>query len=222
MLERDKKLIRQEKRCNNLWYELTHDRLIKPIMKSNQERRVILARKKYRRNLGLISVAAFIIGIIVFAIPFVIIPMFQNEPCAKRSDIKSAQKVGFPDDTSVNENTNMIYVIFHPGSQNDPSIKVVDCTKYDGFKESIVEKGASKLAIDPKTNMIYVANTGSNTVSVIQDDASNNFLLFVKKLLPFFITTNLHIVKNVTVGKQPNAIAVNASCKQNLCSKYWF
>ena len=43
----------------------------------------------------------------------------------------------------------------------------------------------------PVANKIYVANTGSNSVSVIDGDNSNS-----------------HIVKNVTVGKQPNAIAV--------------
>ena len=140
--------------------------------------------------------------------------MFQNEPCAKRSDIRLSEGTeAFPDDTSVNENTNMIYVIIHPRSQNDPSIKVVDCTKYDKFEENITEKGASKLAIDPKTNMIYVANTGSNTISVIQDDASNNFLVFLKRLL--LIKTNLHIVKSIPVGNQPKAIAIDPASNTN-------
>jgi YVTN family beta-propeller protein len=204
----EKYLIRSERLPSGTFYKLTHDRLIKPIRKSNQERRLILAHKK-SRNLGLISIAAFIIGIILVATTFVIIPMFQNEPCEKRSDIKLLEGTEvYPDDMSVNENTNMIYVIIHPSSQNDPSIKVIDCTKYDRFEENITEKGASKLAIDPKTNMIYVANTGSNTVSVIQDDASNDFLVFLKRLLPIY-KTNLHNVKSIPVGIQPNAIAID-------------
>ena len=53
-----KYLIRSERLSTGMFYKLTHDRLIKPIRKSNQERRLILARKK-SRNLGLISIAAF-------------------------------------------------------------------------------------------------------------------------------------------------------------------
>jgi YVTN family beta-propeller protein len=68
---------------------------------------------------------------------------------------------------------------------------VVDCTKYDKFEESIPEKGASKLAIDPKTNVIYVANTGSNTVSVIKDDGNNI------------------AIRNVFVGDNLSNLAVN-------------
>ena len=207
-LER-KHLLKSQIFPSGIIYKLTHDRLIKPIRKSNQERRLIIARNK-SRILGLIliiSISAFIIGIAM--------PMFRNDPCAKRLDIILREGAALPDDTAINEYTNMIYITTHPFSPNDPSIKAVDCTKYDKFEESIQEKGASKLAIDPKTNLIYVANTGTNTVSVIQDDASiappfyNKILVFLKGLgLP--ITTNLHNLKNIRVGNQPDAIAVNS------------
>ena len=128
-------------------------------------------------------------------------------PAPKALALSCQKAQDFQADTAINENTNMLYVIMHP-FQNNSLIKVVDCTKNDKFEESISEKGANKLAIDPKTNLIYVANTGSNSVSVIQDDASNKFLVFLKKL--FNIPTNLHILnKSIPVGNQPNGIAVN-------------
>ena len=183
---------------------MTHDRLIRPIRKSNQERQSVLARKKYHRNVGMIS-AAFIIGIILVAIPFVIIPMFHNEPCVKNSHVVLPE-AGYPDDTSINEKTNMIYITIRPTSNNYPSIQVIDCTS-NKVLERIAEKDASKLAVNPNTNMVYVANTASNTVSVIKDDASDKFLVFIGKLFPIY-KTNLHIIKNVSVGKEPRAIAV--------------
>jgi YVTN family beta-propeller protein len=51
--------------------------------------------------------------------------------------------------------------------------------------------GISILAVDPSTNKIYVANSGSNTVSIIDSDSGN--------------------VTNIPVGTYPSAIAVSPS-----------
>ena len=70
-------------------------------------------------------------------------------------------------------------------------------TRGDEFNRSEVEIPGIKvddrpidIAVNPKTNMVYVANSGSDTVSVI--DGANN-----------------KVVSNIPTGKSPSAIAVN-------------
>ena len=54
----------------------------------------------------------------------------------------------------------------------------------------IVGNNATGIAVDSNKNLVYVANSGDNTVSVI--DGTDN-----------------KIIKNITVGKLPTKIAIN-------------
>jgi YVTN family beta-propeller protein len=188
----DKKyLIRPELRSREVWYELTHDRLIKPIKNSNILWRAKETKRKSRRN-RLIIIPSF--GVAASVIITLIILFFSQPPhmidiCSKHSIAETGVN---PDYVAVNPNTNTVYVT--NGRSN--TLSVVNCNALPGSADLVVNTvkhvGNSPIgiAVNPTTNMIYVTNSKDNTVSVI-DGKTNN------------------ILGRVQVGTGPQGIAVN-------------
>ena len=223
-LER-KYLIRKEWRSGASWYELTHDRLIKPMMSSNAKWKNANDRKKNKRVILTISglaVAAVIVTIVVSQYYF-----SQQAPTSTAnsapppiSSVIGKEKIGtLPIGVDVNPNTNMVYV----ANSNSNTVSIVHGTTKNESKSnggtasggggathttnlvppSNVTVGTLPyaVAVNPNTNMVYVANSGSNTVSVING------------------TTNT-VVQNVTVGISPYGIAVNPNITMIYVANY--
>ena len=126
-------LIRREWRSGASWYELTHDRLIKPITDSNSKWKYENERKK--RNLVLK------VAIPSLAVPVIIISVI------------------------------LALYVFNPNpieQQPTQSLLLIGDNPYG-------------ISINPLTDIVYVANSGSNTVSVI-DGKTNT------------------VISNITVG----------------------
>ena len=74
----DTYLIRGDTMGARTWYELTHDRLIEPVLQSNREwRSALLSQergepKRTRRALGLLVLAAFVELIVILILIFVL------------------------------------------------------------------------------------------------------------------------------------------------------
>src|ERR671925_435873 len=195
-LER-KYLIRKEHRSGASWYELTHDRLIKPIISSNAKWKDVNDRKKNRKIIiksGLAVAAATII------ILYVILPFLVNiYPPLPTSYEKSDVTVGkSPTRVAVNPNTIQTYVANAAsdsisaiseqtpissgqknreiGQQTIPenagpeNIAVNPTTNNNteiGQQTIPLDIGPNSIAVNPTTNTIYVGNYNSSTVSVI-------------------------------------------------------
>ena len=119
-------LIRPELRSGEVWYELTHDRLIKPIKNSNMRRREKERKRKSRRNRLIIIPSGIAVGRLPVAITLVVLfGPHPLPPVPHMIDICSMHSLA-------NTGVHPVYV-----------------------------------AVNPKTNTTYIANQGSNTVSVI-------------------------------------------------------
>src|SRR5919109_975059 len=169
-LER-KYLIRKEHRSGASWYELTHDRLIKPIISSNAKWKDVNDRKKNRKIIiksGLAVAAATII------ILYVILPFLVNiYPPLPTSYEKSDVTVGkSPTRVAVNPNTVQTYVA---NAASDSISAISEQTPISSGQknreigqQTIPENaGPENIAVNPTTNTIYVGNYNSSTVSVI-------------------------------------------------------
>jgi YVTN family beta-propeller protein len=215
-----KQLIRGEWRAGARWYELVHDRLIKPIKISNQK----FDRQKRIRNIK-IAIPSTIAAIIVAGL--VISWYVASISGGNIPDIDQIAVGQLPNNVDINPNTKLMYVT----NQLSDTVSVIDTntnivtdnitvgsrpfgvavnpmtslvyvtnslsnsvsvidTKTNNIRNITVELGPLGVAVNPSTNMIYVANADSNTVSVI--DGENNI-----------------VVDNIPVGPGPFGVAVN-------------
>jgi YVTN family beta-propeller protein len=195
-LER-KYLIRKEYRSGASWYELTHDRLIKPIISSNEKWKDVNNVKKNRKIIitsGL-AVAAATIVIISVILPFI----NPAPPPTPPSFIERVVPVGnSPTRVDVNPDTAYTYVANAasesisaisgqmsissgqknreigqqtiPANAGPENIAVNPTTNNDtgiGQQTIPLDTGPQFIAVNPNTNTIYAASYDSNTVSII-------------------------------------------------------
>jgi YVTN family beta-propeller protein len=204
-----KYLLRREIRAGGIWYELTHDRLIKPIKDSNKkwryererEREKDLAEvkakiKRWYYNFKIIIpiiIACIIVG---STIGYIIISHPQGIPlsypktdnCIAGSIVNTGKS---PVSITRDPKTNTLYV----ANRDTNTISVIECNKIAEISKPIVSTinvGHYPLAIDvnPNTHMVYVDNSNDNTVSVI--DGKNN-----------------SVTSYIQAGNSPYAVAVN-------------
>jgi len=208
-----KYLIRREIRSGGIWYELIHDRLIKPIKDSNRAQRYerekdqekILAEaqakiKRWHHNLKIIIpiIIAFIISgslIIIFHFGWLQPAQSIIDICAKYPGNVSIGKSPF--NLAINPNTNTLYI---PNGGNS-TVSVINCNGPSGKttpsvnfinvgKNPSVDNISEGIAVNPNTNMVYVTNHKDNTTSVIDGSTDK-------------------VVKTIPVGHYPIGVAVN-------------
>jgi YVTN family beta-propeller protein len=227
----NKYLIRKEERSGAQWYELTHDRLIKPIKDSNKKWREERNRKSRRNGLVIIP------SVIVTASAVTITLLFMSGYFSQPLDICSLHPVistGIhPAYLAINPNTNTVYV----ANRDSNTVSVIDCNGFSGKTDLVIKSlqvGGSPegVGVNPKTNMIYVANYNYNTISVIDgrtNTVGDNIQVGVSpKAIAVNPTTNMvyvvnegsntvsfidgktnTVVNTITVGTSPSAIAIN-------------
>jgi YVTN family beta-propeller protein len=174
-------IIRPEWRSGSRWYELTHDRLIGPIIESNK---IWKQKRKIKKAIKItLLVASFFI-----VVGFLLIPYFLPSPQTLIIDQRIVSVGDSPTGVAVNPFTDYIYV----ANSYEDTVSVIDGKT--NTETNQLRVGANSLPVDialsPNTNTIYVANTGSNTTSVIDGNTSQ-------------------IIANVPVGVFPNGIAIN-------------
>ena len=178
----DKKyLIRPELRSGGTWYELTHDRLIKPIKNFNLRWREKEGRRKSKRNKTIIIPS--VIAIATIALFVLLYPAPQHEQFILGLN---------PSFTSVNPETNTIYV----SNFGNNSISVIDGGTNKVVNQISLEQGSNDISLNPQTNMVYVA--GNNSISVI--DGKKNEVVNQVAL------TDLSGITAISVNPQTNMI----------------
>jgi YVTN family beta-propeller protein len=178
-------LIRPEWRSGSRWYELTHDRLIEPIVESNKEWKQWKQKKKNRKIIittGVIAAAIVVVAVVVLT--------YYYSTYIPQATLVIDQRIvpvgDAPNSVAVNPNTNLLYVTHR--TLNTTS--VIDGTTNSVVADMAVGTEPSSVAVNPNTNLIYVANIGSHNVSVIDG------------------TTN-SVVADIAVDRRPTSIAVN-------------
>ena len=190
-------LIRKEERSGSRWYELTHDRLIIPIKKSNDswnhERALKKSKRVFKAKIILPAIGA---GVVLTL--FAILLNLANSPSCAVIDSQHIVPVGGdPQSVGVNPNTNMVYVANYLAD----SISVIDC-KTNTITENItVGDSPFDVAVNPNTGRVYVANLDSNTTSVIDG------------------TTNT-VIEDIPVGGTPQSVGVNPNTNMVYVANY--
>jgi YVTN family beta-propeller protein len=225
-------LIRSEWRSGALWYELTHDRLIQPIKKSNekwqqqQHQKEVAnsiaesnAKIRHYKKIMYVSIsvcAVILIGVVIHLNP----PHNPSNSCV----------VGVsPIAVNFSPNGDTVYV----ANKGSNSISVIgkDCKTVQDIK---VGEDPVGVAVNPSSNIIYVPNSGENTVSVINGTTNTSMKTVKVGLNPHDVAVNPKtdrvyvantgsntvsvidgktndILRNVPVGDDPTFIAVNPS-----------
>jgi YVTN family beta-propeller protein len=224
-----KHLIRGELRPSGKWYELTHDRLITPVIKSNAEWKNSLQielekkRKKFLINFSIPILASVIFLALFFS---VIIQMIFPYSIANIAVGRN------PESAAVNPATKMIYV----ANNGDNTVSVINGTTNNVTGFITVGRGPYSLAVNPATNMIYVADDLDNAVSVI-NGTTNKLLGFINvgrnpESVAINPATNMiyvanngnktvsiidgltnYVIGNIAVGRNPAGLAVNPATK---------
>jgi YVTN family beta-propeller protein len=210
-------------------------RMVKDFLNTNVKLQHRIFKLKKKIVMPSILVAAFItiIGIYYIAI----LPLQQDKPCL----IPEANKIVFPlvnakaADIALNPHLNKVYITTTNISNGYSSIMVMDCSTNQITNSGIqVGREPQSIAVNPTTDKIYVANTGNNTVSVIDginpnigiknvkvglhpwDIAVNNKtnMIYVSNSLSNTVSvidgkTGVVVDNGIQVGRNPSAIAVN-------------
>jgi DNA-binding beta-propeller fold protein YncE len=168
------------------WYELTHDRLIKPILDSNKKWKLNLQSDlRHRKKIHNIKKTASLIGIIVGVVVSLsmLYPSFVTYPDSSPLSI------------AVNPYTNIIYASNFDDitGKDGNSISVID-GKTNEIVGSIPGIGSSTIAINPSTNMIYAADDGFYNYNILVIDGKTN-----------------EIVGSIPVEREHPSIAINPS-----------
>jgi YVTN family beta-propeller protein len=220
-----KYIIRKEERSGAQWYELTHDRLIRPIKDSNRDWRELERRKSLRRKL-IITIPSVVA--IAFVLGFWGYSNLNNyEPPPPVLGIS-------PTYVSVNEDTNMIYAA---NSVSD-SISVVKGMTNEVVHNIEVGMSLGPMAVNPRTDTIYIISYHGQNYSVSIFDGKSNELINrieidftpssiaviekINKILVGGVTSvgngtisvidgNINkIVDEIAVGEAPSSIAVDS------------
>ena len=184
-------LIRQEWRSGSRWYELTHDRLIAPILESNKE---WYQKKKVKKIIiSTISTASAVAVILVLTYAM----FMPTSPQPLIIDQRIVPVGESPGGVAVNPTTNTVYV----ANYDSNTVSVIDGKTNTVTDTVSVGESPGGVAVNPTTNTIYVANFDPNTVSVI-DGKTNT------------------VTDTVPVGSGPEGVAVNPTTNTIYVTNY--
>ena len=153
-----KYVIRVDRRPSGRWYQLTHDRLIKPIKKSNKERKDQLTRRNYL----IIFVAIAIISSSIYT--YYAWPKEQPSP-------PQAHTLGAkPSFIAVDDDGNTIYVSSSASKSKQDfrsNITVINSTANKIIDNIEVDYQPRNLEINPKTNKLYFSSANNSYISIV-------------------------------------------------------
>jgi len=164
-----KYFIKENRRAGGRWCELTHDRLIKPIITSNQKWRKE-QQKRNKLNFVKISIPVVISIIVIFVI-------FENLYLIPAAESFSAGYL--PYILSVDQSSGLVYVT-NPTSD---TISVINGKKNELVRTINVTDNPLDIAVNSQNNIVYVSIPKNQSISVIQRDNLMNVLNpFIKRI----------------------------------------
>jgi YVTN family beta-propeller protein len=166
-------LIRAEQRFGARWYELTHDRLIEPIKDSNKQWRLEFEKERERQIAKEITetndrirrrnkkLLIIVPTLFVVSVLFTLYALFS-------------------------------FGIIYTSQSPSPSLIPTNCTGISGTMTNVPAAGKPlALAVNPKTNLVYIVNDFSNSTLVI-DCKTNN------------VVDSIPIANATTIAVNPN------------------
>ena len=168
-----KYLVRRERRAGASWYELTHDRLLKPILDSNKKWKKI--KRKKRLKLTIPAAIGATIGatlIILFLFP---------PPISSVNTFNVGTAVS---SIAVNTNNNFVYV----ANTESNSISAIDGATDKVVSQIAVSGSPSSVSVNPKTDTVYVA--GPKTITIINGSANKVLSNKLVGIGPSFLAVN--------------------------------
>ncbi|MDF2736281.1 MAG: repeat-containing protein [Nitrososphaeraceae archaeon] len=149
-----KYFIKENHRAGARWCELGHDRLIKPIISSNQKWKKEQQKRK-KSNIVKISIPIIISIIVIFVIfeNLYLIPPVESFSVGDRPYI-----------LSVDQNSGLVYVT----NPKLDTISVIDGKKNDLVKTIKVADEPLDIVVNSQNNLFYVTHPNINNISVIQ------------------------------------------------------
>ena len=177
-----KYLIRGDERSGAKWYELTHDRMIKPLLVSNREWKDKLQLKlnaKKRKTVRTLVASISLPSLVLISALIFIFAFLPSQ--STLSDI------------AVDPANNLVYVA---NSDND-TVSVINGATLTKLGDIPVGAHPTDIVVNPTTSKIYVANSFSDTVSVIDGDTRT-------------------YIRDIPVGGHPLGLAVNPDPDNNL------
>ena len=153
-----KYFIKENHRAGARWCELGHDRLIKPIVSSNQKWK---KEQQKRKNLNIVKISIptiiFIVAVVIIFENLYIIPPVESFSVGDRPYI-----------LSVDQNSGLVYVT-NPKSD---TISVINGKKNSLIKTINVADEPLDISVNSQNNLIYASHPFAKMISVIQ--ASTN------------------------------------------------
>jgi YVTN family beta-propeller protein len=222
----EKYLVKENWRAGSRWYELAHDRLVKPITLSNRKWEHEQNIKK-KSKIKKITIPIVVLSIIVI----VSLSLWHNEQYFI-PPIESISAGDLPFIVAVNPNSGLVYVT-NPKSD---SISILAGKRNDIIGSISVPNEPTDISVDSKNNLIYVSHPYNDLISVIEG-SSGKIINLIKFENPLSIalnsdgskmyvtseasksvsTINTHtnkILNNITVGNVPTGVSVDS--KNNL------
>ena len=192
----NKYFIKENLRAGARWCELTHDRLIKPIISSNQKWRNEHQKRK-KLNIVKISIPVIISIIVIYVIfeTLYLIPPVESFPGGE-----------LPFILSVDQNSGLVYVI-NPKSD---TISVINGKRNDLIKQIKVPDEPTDIAIDPKNNLIYTSHPKNKTISVIQRDNFMDGLNPFIKRIPIMEGISNYNITNIPLDSSPYSLGIDS------------
>jgi YVTN family beta-propeller protein len=174
-------LIKENLLSGSRWYELIHDRLIKPIKTSNGK--WIKEKEKQKRNKILKIAVPSAIVIIIFLISF---NHWYNDQYIIEP-VDSVPLGNLPFLLSVDQKSGLLYVT-NPKSN---IISIINGKRNDLIKEINVTDEPTDIAVDSNKNLIYISHPFAKKISVLQGSTNK-------------------IVKNISLNYSPFSIDLNS------------
>ena len=186
----NKYLIRAEERAGVKWFELIHDRLIKPIQISNEKWKKQYEKRKKIKILTIVIPSIISIGIIILTLFLWHMDQYDIPP------VETISAGYLPYILSVDQNSGFIYVT-NPKSD---TITVINGKKNDFVKTINIADEPTDIVIDPKNNLLYVSHPMNKSISVIQGynlmDVLNPFIK--------------HTIRNIVLNYSPLSLGLDS------------
>jgi uncharacterized FlaG/YvyC family protein len=157
-------LIRGEWKSGAKWYELTHDRLIKPVLDSNRRWKNNLQTKLKRKKRERSKILIVSIGAFVALYAILVLSILSPGNLSQDQGVVNV---------AINPDTNMAYVTATNGSNR--VVSIINGTTNEVVGHIPVDYAStSAIAVNPNTNAVYVtATNGSNRVVSIINGTTN-------------------------------------------------
>jgi YVTN family beta-propeller protein len=201
----NKYLIRAEERSGSKWFELTHDRLIKPIKDSNNLWKNSKANKAKR------ALLYTLVGIIFSSFLYISFYIMEDIPCSVPVTQVLEFSAGDIISIDYNPTTNKAYI----ANSKDNTISIIHCDKprysqYFNVDNNLeIEKvqlkySPSDLSVNPTTNKVYVMHQFPfPSLSVI--DGNNNYQI---------------LNKTIPLGRSPLDISIDSKFNKVYVANY--